>query len=217
MTLPKAIPSQPGGQNIVRYFTPHPQIFWPPSNNQWQNFVCVSYLLDNIYHYIKIMLMITWVVIMLLFWHYQKLSQFDPGSKYRTIFWLPSNNKWQSFVWSLYLLDKIYWYINSINDFLHSSNAFDFYTTKNYSNLTRGSKYCMAFFDPHPTTTPLQSPPPTSNSQWQSFICLSYLLEKMYYYIKIILMISWVFMMLSLCTTNTWFHKIINGFISREL
>ena len=52
-----------------------------PSNNQWQSFVCVSYLLDNIYHYIKIKLMISCIVILLLSWHYQKLSQLDLGVK----------------------------------------------------------------------------------------------------------------------------------------
>ena len=75
--------------------------------------------------------MISCVVIMLLFWHNQKLAQLDPASKYRTIFWLPSNNQWQSFVCSSYLLDKIYQYINIINDFLSSSTAFNLYTTKN--------------------------------------------------------------------------------------
>ena len=54
-------------------------------------------------------------------------------------------------------------------------------------------------------------------NQLQSFICLSYLLEKMYYHIKIILMIHWLFMMLLFCTTNTWFHKVINYFISCKL
>ena len=118
--------------------------------------------------------------------------------------WLPSNNQWQSFVCGSYLLHKIYKYINIINDFLSSSNTFNFYTAKNYLNLTRGQNIIW-YFDP------------SSNNQWQSFICLSYLLEKMYYYIKIILMISWVFMMLLFCTTNTWFHKVINGFISCKL
>ena len=58
---------------------------------------------------------------------------------------------------------------------------------------------------------------PPSNDQWQSFICLSYLLEKMYYYIKIMLMTSLVFLMLLFCTTNTWFHKVMNCFISCKL
>ena len=60
-------------------------------------------------------------------------------------------------------------------------------------------------------------PPPSSNNQWQSFICLSCLLEKMYYHVKIILVISWVFIMLLFCITNTRFHKVINGFISCKL
>ena len=48
--------------------------------------VCISYLLDKIYHYVKIILMISLVIIMLLFWYYQKLSQLKV--KHRTIFWL---------------------------------------------------------------------------------------------------------------------------------
>ena len=47
----------------------------PPQHNWWKTVVCISYLLVKIYHYIKIILMISWVVIMLLFWHYQKLFQ----------------------------------------------------------------------------------------------------------------------------------------------
>ena len=46
--------------------------------------VCISYLLDKIYHYIKIILMISLVIIMLLFWYYQKLSKLKV--KHRTIF-----------------------------------------------------------------------------------------------------------------------------------
>ena len=89
-----------------------------------------------------------------------------------------------------------------INNFLSSSNAFNSYTTKNYPNLTWGSKYHMIFWHP------------PSNNQWQSFICLSYLLEKMHYYFKIIWMIDWLFMMLLFCTTNTLFNIVINGVIS---
>ena len=61
-TLLKTIPTWPGGQNIVRYFDPH-----PPSNNQWQSFSCLSYLLEKMYYYIKIVLMISWVSVMLSF------------------------------------------------------------------------------------------------------------------------------------------------------
>ena len=64
--------------------------------------------------------MISWVVIMLLFWHYQKLAQLDPQI---------INDK--VFVRISYLLDKIYQYITIINDFLSSSIAFNFYITKN--------------------------------------------------------------------------------------
>ena len=140
MTLPKTIPTQ--GQNIIRYFD------WLPSNNQWQSFVCGSYLLD-----IRSISILT--SLMISFWN--------------------------------------------------SSNAFNFQTTKNYPNLTRGSKYRVIFWPPHLIIS------------GKVFICLSYLLEKMYYYIKIIFMISWVFMMLLFCTTNTWFHKVINDFICCKL
>ena len=99
LTLPKAIPTRPGGQNIVQYFDPPSRyVHLPHLNNQWQSFVSVSYLLNKIYNYVKIILMIYYrVLIMLLFWRYQKLSQLHP-----------SNNQWQSFVCSSYLLDKIY-------------------------------------------------------------------------------------------------------------
>ena len=53
----------------------------PPPNNQLQSFVCILYLLDKIHHYKKIISMISWIVKMLLFWHYQKVSQLDPGVK----------------------------------------------------------------------------------------------------------------------------------------
>ena len=49
---------------------PPPEIFSAPSNNRWQSFVCISYLLNKIYHYIKIISMISWIVIMLLFWQF---------------------------------------------------------------------------------------------------------------------------------------------------
>ena len=78
LTLPETIPTRPGGQNIVRYFDPPTRYF---AFN-----VCISYLFDKIYHYIKIILMISLVIIMLLFWYYQKLSQLKV--KHRTIFWL---------------------------------------------------------------------------------------------------------------------------------
>ena len=51
-TLPKTIPTWPGGQNIVWYFD--------PPNNQWQNFISLSYLLyvllyqNNIYDFLSI-------------------------------------------------------------------------------------------------------------------------------------------------------------------
>ena len=48
-------------------------------------FFCISYLLDKIYHYIKIILMISWLVIMLLFSHYQKLSQLGVKISYNVL------------------------------------------------------------------------------------------------------------------------------------
>ena len=45
-----------------------------PLKNPWQSIVCILYLVDKIYHYVKIILMISWIVIMILFWNYQKRS-----------------------------------------------------------------------------------------------------------------------------------------------
>ena len=153
LTQPKAIPTQPRGQNMIRYFDPppHPRYFHPapiiddkvlfafhniiylirsitiyqnyiddflnshnvlfwhcqklsqldleikisydiltpsryfhPPTNQWQSFVCISYLLDKIIM-LKLYQWFFLIVIMLLFWNYQKISQLDPGVK---IFWL---------------------------------------------------------------------------------------------------------------------------------
>ena len=185
----------------TRYFRPP-----TPPNNRWKTVVCISYLLDKIYHYIKIILVISWVVIMLLFSHYQKLSQPRVKISYDILTDSPQIiNEKVLFAVHICLIRSISILTSLMISVLSSSNAFNFYTTKNYPILTRGSKYRVIFW-----------PPPTKN-QWQSFICLSYLLEKMYYYIKIIFMISWVFMMLLFCTTNTWFHKVINYFISSKL
>ena len=54
LTPQKAIPTRPGGQNIVQYFD-------LPSNNPLQSFVFVSYLLDKIYH-IKMISMMSWLL-----------------------------------------------------------------------------------------------------------------------------------------------------------
>ena len=54
--------------------TPPPSRYFDPLKNRWQSFVCILYLVDKIYHYVKIILMISWIVIMILFWNYQKLS-----------------------------------------------------------------------------------------------------------------------------------------------
>ena len=105
MTLPKTIPTWPGGQNIVRYFDPP----------QWQSFICVSYLLDKIHHCIKIISMISWVVIMLSSWHFQKLSQLDPGVKISYDILTPLKlSMTKFFICVSYLLDKICHYIKII-------------------------------------------------------------------------------------------------------
>ena len=211
LTLPKAIPTQHGGQNIIRYFDPPTRYF--------AFHVCISYLLDKIYHYIKIILMISWGISAFIL-TLPKAIPNQGQNIVRYFDWLPSNNQWQSFFVAHICLIR---YINILTSWmiycLNSANAFNFCTTKNYPNLTRGSKYHTRGSKYHDILTP---PPHThthSNNQLQSFICLLYLLEKMYYYIKIILMIMiyWVFMMLLFCTTNTWFHKVTNYFISCKL
>ena len=80
------------------------RIFWPPSNNRWQSFVCISYLFDKIYPYIHDIRIIS----MIFFWHYQKLSQLDPGGEISYHIWTPSSKRWQGFVFVSYLLDEIY-------------------------------------------------------------------------------------------------------------
>ena len=156
--------------------------------------------------------MISWIVIMLLFWHYQKLSQLKVKISYDILTDSPKiiNDK-VLFVAHICLIRSINILTSWMISCLSSANAFNFCTTKNYPNLTRGSKYhnrgskYRMIFDP------------PYNNQLQSFICLSYLLEKMHYYIKIILMIYWVFTMLLFSTPNTWFHKVMNYFISCKL
>ena len=53
---------------------PGVKISYDPLKNRWQSFVCILYLVDKIYHYVKIIVMISWTVIMILFWNYQKLA-----------------------------------------------------------------------------------------------------------------------------------------------
>ena len=81
LTLPKVIPARPGGQNIVQYFDPPspPDIFTPPQIiDDKVLFAFHIYLIRSI---IKIVSMISGIVKMLLFWHYQNLSELDPGVK----------------------------------------------------------------------------------------------------------------------------------------
>ena len=148
------LPTRPGGQNIVRYFDPPTRYF---AFN-----VCISYLLDKIYHYIKIILMISLVIIMLLFWYYQKLSQLKV--KHCTTFWLTPLKQsmtkfclWLIFIRSINILTS--WMISCLS----GANAFNFCTTKNYPNLTRGSKYHtrgskyrIIFWPPPPPPPPPQ-------------------------------------------------------------
>ena len=71
----------PGVKISYDILTPSPLDIFTPLKNRWQSFVCILYLFDKIYLYIKIISMISLIVMMLLFWHYQKLSQLDPGVK----------------------------------------------------------------------------------------------------------------------------------------
>ena len=60
--------------------------------------------------------MISWIVKMLLFWQYQKVSRLDRGGENIVRYFDPSpldiftpiNNRWQSFVCISHLHDKIY-------------------------------------------------------------------------------------------------------------
>ena len=70
--------------------------------------------------------MISWIVKMLLFWQYRKLSELDPGVKIsydiltppHSRYFDPLKNWWQSLVCILYLVDKIYLYKKSYQWFL---------------------------------------------------------------------------------------------------
>ena len=64
----------PGVKISYDILPPPPLDILTPLKNRWQSFVCILYLVDKIYHYVKIILMISWIVIMILFWNYQKLS-----------------------------------------------------------------------------------------------------------------------------------------------
>ena len=113
--------------------------------------------------------MISWVVIMLLFWHYQKLSQLMVKISYDILTDSPQIFKDKVlFAVHICLIRSISILTSLMISFLSSSNALNFYTIKNYPNSTRGSKYRMIFW-PHPP--PPHPPPP--NNQWKSFICLS--------------------------------------------
>ena len=81
MTLPKAIPTRPGGQNIVRYFN-SPQII-----NDKVLFEVHIYLIRSIN--ILTSLMISCIVLMLWFLHYQKLSLLDQWVKILYVFFTP--------------------------------------------------------------------------------------------------------------------------------
>ena len=179
-TLQKAIPTRPGGQNIVRYFDPPSRYFHP----QWidDKFFCIPYLFDKII--ILKLSMISWIVIMILSWHYQKLSQLDPAVEISYdiltppwIFSLHSNNQWQSFLCISYLLDKIYHYIEIISMISWIIIMFLFWHYQKLSQLDPGVKISYDILTPsryfHPPT-----------NQWQSFVCISYLLDK-------IIMLKW--------------------------
>ena len=133
-------------------------IFWPPSNNRWQSFVCILYLFDKISHYIEIISMISWIAIMLLFWHYQKLSQLNPGVKISYDILTPPldifTSQWIAdkvlFAFHIYLIRSLYW--NYINDFLNCYNAFISTLPKAIPTQPRGQNI-VQYFDPPPPPT----------------------------------------------------------------
>ena len=111
-------------------------IFWPPPldiftpNESMTKFFCISYLLDKII--ILKLSMISWIIIMLVFWHYQKLSQLDPGVKISYDILTPPryfHPQWIDdevfFAFHNYLIRSLYW--NHINGFLKGCNAFSWH------------------------------------------------------------------------------------------
>ena len=85
--------------------------------------------------------MISWVIIMLLFWKYQKLSQLKVKISYNILNDSPQIiNVKVLFVAHICLIRSIDISTSWMISFLSSSNAFYFCTTKNYANLTRGQK-----------------------------------------------------------------------------
>ena len=111
--------------------------------------------------------MISLVIIMVLFWHYQKLSQLDPGVKISYIILTPPRyfqppqiiDDKVLFVAHICLIRSINILTSWMISCLSSANAFNFCTTKNYPNLTikisyQGVKIPYDILTTHP-------PPPT--------------------------------------------------------
>ena len=156
-------------------------IFWPPSNNRWQSFVCILYLLDKIYHYIKIIPMISCIAIILLFRHYQKLFQLDRGVKISYVIltrpldiftpqWIDDK---VLFAFHIYLIRSLYW--NYINDFLNSYNAFVWHYQE-LSQLDPGVKISHDILTPPLDIFP-HLPPLPPNNRWKTVVCISCLLD----------------------------------------
>ena len=95
----------PRGQNIVWYFD---------SNNRWKFLFAFHIYFIRFIIILTSYMMITWLVTILLFWHYQELFQLDhatptpppPPPPH------PSDNQWQSFLCLSCLLKKMHYYIN---------------------------------------------------------------------------------------------------------
>ena len=130
-------------------------IFWPPldiftPNESMTKFFCISYLLDKII--ILKLSMISWIIIMLVFWHYQKLSQLDPGVKISYDILTPPryfHPQWIDdevfFAFHNYLIRSLYW--NHINGILNSYNAF-ILTLPKAIPTRPGGQNIVQYFDP---------------------------------------------------------------------
>ena len=126
--------------------------------------------------------MISWIVKMLLFWHYQKLTQLGPGVKISYNILTPLDiftpQQINDKVLFAFYINLVRWLCeNYINDFLNSYNAF-ILTLPKANPTWPGVKISYNILIPPPRY--FHSP----TNQWQSFVCILYFLGK-------IIMLKW--------------------------